>query len=890
MRSVAILSAIGLALAGTGCSRERFRTRADLDVEGTITQKNTNTAWEIENWHVYPDPRARFADPSCPDYPPYPPDDYAAYILSPNPQKPGRGGAGRFEGDGYLAWIEGWDAQNRAEDAAEEAAEKKLAGKSDLNPDKPSNYAKDDPANPEAGEEFAAIAGGAASYLRTFKSDLRPYRLRLEQSVELGLFNSREFQDRREDLYLAALPVTLERFTFAAQAFATEQIIREVTGRERTEGQGNRWRVGTDVGITRRFSTGAELLVRLANQVVIDLSNGRPDTSISTFALTFTQPLLQGAGFAVTLEALTQAERTLLYAIRSYARFRRIFFFAIAGGGGYTNNPYGLQGLSANLGRGVGANLTANPIGYLPAVLRGATLENQRKNVASLEQFLKLFQNLKEGGGVTELQVVRVEQNLLRGRNDVLSGTRQYLDNLDFFKLQLGVPATVPIELDDGPLKPVRNQLERFERVYDQLRQVEAEAGKFDPKEAPASYRTRWTRLLTDSPLARGTRFAADYARSARELQNATEDALDKQYAGLLEQRRKLLDAKAERELKNVAETPAQVAALDAIEAALDRIRFEKALRRYESRPWLKLPVERQPADQAIAFRYAFETGMLVAVQPRNDRLYEIRRGWPELPPITVDGFDVIRGPFDDSMTQVMQAALINRLDLMNARAQVVDSWRQITVTANALQGVFNVSYNLDSATPALGTNGLGLGGSRTRHQVVLDIEPPFVRRAERNEYRTALISYQRSRRNLMAFEDNVLTDTRQDLRNLRNLAESYKISQRTVELAYAQVDNARGTFVAPPDPAARDTAGSVAALTQQLLEAQSSLVQAQNDLYTVWTNYLIARMELYLDMDLLPLDNRGIWTDDPAPSSPPDAPAPPAPGAIPLPPPQPVP
>ena len=51
-----------------GCSRQAFRQRADRDVEGVITQKNVNPAWAVENWHAYPDGRARFADPSCPDF------------------------------------------------------------------------------------------------------------------------------------------------------------------------------------------------------------------------------------------------------------------------------------------------------------------------------------------------------------------------------------------------------------------------------------------------------------------------------------------------------------------------------------------------------------------------------------------------------------------------------------------------------------------------------------------------------------------------------------------------------------------------------------------------------------------------------------------------------
>src|SRR4051812_31652560 len=90
-------------VAGPGCSRKFFRDRADADVAGVITQKNHFPDWAVKNWYVYPHPDSRFADPYNPDRPPYPPDDYASRLLSPNPQHPTkRTGTGRFDGDGYL--------------------------------------------------------------------------------------------------------------------------------------------------------------------------------------------------------------------------------------------------------------------------------------------------------------------------------------------------------------------------------------------------------------------------------------------------------------------------------------------------------------------------------------------------------------------------------------------------------------------------------------------------------------------------------------------------------------------------------------------------------------------------------------------------------------------
>jgi hypothetical protein len=116
-----------------------------------------------------------------------------------------------------------------------------------------------------------------------------------------------------------------------------------------------------------------------------------------------------------------------------------------------------------------------------------------------------------------------------------------------------------------------------------------------------------------------------------------------------------------------------------------------------------------------------------------------------------------------------------------------------------------------------------------------------------------------------MAFEDNIANDVRNDIRELRTLAQLYRIQQRVVELGYSQVDNAQAILLAPPAPGANTDAGSAAALTQQVLDAQNRLLNAQNALYTIWVNYLTARMNLYLDLELMQLDDRGMWCDEQA-------------------------
>src|SRR5207302_1430472 len=205
-----------------------------------------------------------------------------------------------------------WDVQNRAE-AAAAARDKQAKGNADAGPveklpvlprELPNGDARqkpDQPGNGKAhaperlqaeqkaangssgngkneGKERQGSASGPAAASTTSLSTKpkpgapRPYLINLEQAAELGLVNSREFQDRREDLFLTALPVTLERFSFAAQFFAAGQAIREWAGRQAPEGHLNDWRLNGNVGFSKLFSTGALLLVNFANQTVFNLA------------------------------------------------------------------------------------------------------------------------------------------------------------------------------------------------------------------------------------------------------------------------------------------------------------------------------------------------------------------------------------------------------------------------------------------------------------------------------------------------------------------------------------------------------------------------------------------------------------------------------------------
>ena len=865
------LALIGLTLLG-GCTRKFFRNRTDAEVEALVRQKDQFAAWSLGDIRVYPDEKSRFADPSNPDRPPQPTDDYAASVLAPNPQKPHHAGYGTFEGTGWFGYLEHWDALNRAARPPKPDPTPKPA--TDPATTQPEPSPPTQPA-PSATEQPAPNVQ-ASSFENALKSVARPFIINPEQSCELALFNSREYQDRREDLYLSALPVSLQRFAFSTQFFATESLIREATGRETAEGRGNRWRANTDAGFSKRFFTGATLLLAFANRTVIELGSDRPQLSASNLSLDLTQPFLRGGGRAVTLEPLTQTERNLVYAVRSFARFRKVYYAYLISGDEVFNSPFTFAGLST---RGVGFSLTAASQGYLPTVLLTALERTASQNVVALEDFYRRFQAFEEGGDVSRLQVDQVEQQLLSGRASLLTRRNDTQNGYDQFKLQLGVPVPTPINLDDKPIDPLRGQIGKFEEVralFDAVRLASDGSGLAARRLAALtggsavasiwvepSPRKLYMQLLTQSPAVRGTEFAKTIGQRLAAFEAVSDDGIAIRLTQLSEKVRAILNEKALLEVQNRRLTPAREAELTAARRSIVLGRLEQSLRTYEKN--LKIRAFSGSREQAAALREVANVVNLVLGEARAERLDEVRDSWPELPAVCLSGTNLLEGDLDQTTAEASRYALDHRFELMNSRGQLVDAWRQIRVQANALQGVFDVRLHVDTNSPTGQNLPFALGGSRSRGQLFLNFELPLVRRAEALAYRTSLIAFQRQRRFVQATEDFIVNDVRTDLRQLRLLAENYKIQQRAVEVAFALVENSLDVLQAPADPrqANGQTAGGAAALTQQLLNAQSSLLQAQNTLYTVYVNYLIARIRLYRDLELLPLDLRGSWDDD---------------------------
>src|SRR5262249_27184331 len=126
----------------------------------------------------------------------------------------------------------------------------------------------------------------------------RVYKINMQQAFLLALMNARFYQSNLETVYGAALPVTLQRFAFEPQFYAG---MSPITGVPQTfgaaqvggagfppvpglstansftyatrfapSGQVSLFNIGTVAGFGKLFSSGGQLLMGFANQVVFN--------------------------------------------------------------------------------------------------------------------------------------------------------------------------------------------------------------------------------------------------------------------------------------------------------------------------------------------------------------------------------------------------------------------------------------------------------------------------------------------------------------------------------------------------------------------------------------------------------------------------------------------
>jgi hypothetical protein len=581
----------------------------------------------------------------------------------------------------------------------------------------------------------------------------RVYKINMQQAMLLAIMNARFYQYNLEQVYIAALPVTLQRFSFEPQFYAG---LSPLTGVPQNGGSGGSFasapgvitsnsfnyatrfspagqistmNLGTVAGFGKLFSSGGQLLMGFANEVAFNFLSKNPQqpSVISALPISFVQPLLRGGGRAVVLENLTLAERNLLYAVRAFTLFRQQFFVVTLTGGQVQNFGAGfnLSGFSSVAGQ------TDPVIGFLPVVFNLVEIEVDIRNLRFLESIAKLYAELIQGesSGLSRLQLDQVMQRVIAGRQALFIDQVTYRTQLDEFKMQMSLPPDLPLVVDMSLAQP----------FYDVFAAVD-----------------QWQRRP---------------------------------------------------------------------ERSLDELPFIIA----------KLP-ELEDIDVE---------GRSVLAPYRNFRSTN-----KEFLPANEEGLE-------DTLEAAVRIALEYRQDLMNTRAGLYDAWRLIRTTANALKGYLNVAISNSVYTPVAPPNPFDFLSQAKNFSLTLQTELPLVRVNERNNFRTALINYQRARRSLQGAEDNLKIQLRNDFRQVHLTYINYEIAKRNFELNVRLKDQAFEQIVAPPAGGTQNLAQSANAATQttNLLTFQGNLIGAMLALTNGWQAYQTNRLIVYRDIGILPYD-----------------------------------
>ncbi len=805
IRQRRLASVVMMAMVvAVGCTRSKYRVAADNEAYHTIAERNGDPRWRTRDYSIDIDSRSRYYDNYSADCPPMPMDDPAAHRYMECV-------------DGMKGWPH-WD-ENGYRDALENPLwQARLSEYVDVNDD---------------GE----------------------VKLDVDSALRLAYVNSPTHQNQLETLYLSSLDVTTERFRLDTQFFAgygtnyihQGELIPPALRFEPTVGryvinpaidgvESNRLTVGRPFAgnpafsFSRRFATAGTLLVGFANSFVFEFTGDDANLTSSLVNFSFVQPLLRGGGRDIALEELTFFERVLLANLRSYAQFRQGFYTQVAVG------ELGVSGPQRG-GRGTALQVFSGraPLGGYVGLLRQLQqIRNSEDNLNLQLRTLAQLEALLDAGLINLVQVDQFRQNVENDRASLLRSRNDYLAELDGFKTRtLGLPPNLPVSLDDTLIKQFQLVDREATEVQDSVAALQDRVGAL-----PAN-------ATSDQLAAIVPDLVASSSALERQLGDVRSD-LDTLNESLPERQEALPDKEAERLGEDVEQLELSMADIERqfslVQASVASMQasFDSA----DAADSVEL------RDMVILLR-----DMLRIIQ--GAILVQARS---RLETVSVETIDL-------NSEDALRIALTNRLDFMNGRASLVDTWRLIQVNADALQSFLNLTADGNVRTAK--NNPVSFRAPTANVQMGIEFDAPLTRLVERNQYRESLINYQRSRRQFIQSRDSLHLGLRVLLREIEQLRENLEIQRRAVAIAIRRVDLTRAALyapVVPPQPGQRAAQfGPTAAF--DLLSAQSALRDTQNSFLSVWLNYYAARMRLARELGVMMLDTEGRWVEMP-PSS----------------------
>lgn len=752
-----ILTAVVCGLL-CGCTRDQYRCAADSDAYRLINSRQFDWRWDLPQRTVEPDPRSRLADVNDPDYGPLPPDDPAAVCYMRHPYKSRRG-------------VDYWD-QRGVTDAIDSG-----------------NWLQHLPTN-ENGEVV----------------------IDKQLAVNLALLHNRDFQTQVEALHTSALGLSENRFEFDLNWLGGNDTTFSANG----DGADAIRNLGTsnNLGFTREFAAGGQFVANLVNSFTWSLG-GSGATNFGTGNLLFslTQPLLRGAFRHVRTEGLTQSERNLLYDVRSFARFRREFYF----------------------------NVVSQ---YLLLLNQAEAVRIEEENLRSLKLNLDLHNLLADQGAASPIQVDQVFQELQAGRLTLINSQQGLQTSEDQFKFLLGLPARVNIVIEDNLLDSFELNSPDILTLQGKIEDLKTQLAEFlPPDEAPQKF--------LDDTYAKIKEYSAEVKSLKQTIDDEYEswfDRIENTPVSGDENDANSIDLMQQRQL---AERMKEFFLDDLDDQIVDAEKlYEEPLDELDILQQRSDPTETEDEEsesiqqwKKLQLLISSEGGLLDRATTLFVTQNQIRLFLIEVSPLEIEEETAI------------EIALENRLDLMNSRGAVTDSYRLVEVAADQLQSDLNVTASANLNTDPNVNNAFRLDGDAAQYDLGLQFDGPLNRFSERNSYRVAQLSYQQQRRAYMEDEDSIVNEIRLSLRQLRTNRFNFQIARQQLITATRQVDQAQLNL--------RQQQGTDSSQTQDLLQALETLRGAKNSLISDWINYETSRIELFVNLEWLMLDEQGVWINE---------------------------
>ncbi len=245
----------------------------------------------------------------------------------------------------------------------------------------------------------------------------------LARTLATAVRQNRDFLSRREGLYQSGLSISLVRFQFGPQFAAAVSYLWP-----RREGGPDAHSLDASFSASQILPTGGTLALSSGVGADWSFGQGAADPVYGTSAaVTLTQPLLRGAGHDISHEALTQAERELVYSIRDFELFREAFSIQIAQR-------------------------------YFELTSQKKTLANEDRNYESAVFDRGKAEALQRVGRNAEQEVFRARRREIEAKDQLINAKAAYDRAVDEFKILLGIPTTTAIDLAESspPYEPVR--------------------------------------------------------------------------------------------------------------------------------------------------------------------------------------------------------------------------------------------------------------------------------------------------------------------------------------------------------------------------------------------------------------------------------------------------